>query len=368
MKKILSFFAFAAMVFSFAACGGEPEIKSLQVKANALWTKAQVIITPSNSAATYFYNYAKASEVEAVGLEQYVTNQLASKPWEEWESSERFDQGKQKKVLQLLSAQTKYILYVCFVEKYNNEEDEGKVYAKIAGDIVPQEFTTTRYWLLNGEFTVNANNKKVQFNSANSRWQNGSLHANDADQWSCFGRTQAPEPYDLLDKSVCITDANREYVLSGPEWWYLFMERPRAEELFAHGTVNNITGLIVLPDNWETPEGVKLITDKELGILRASSFATQYFNDDINGYSKNKYTKEEWADLEYAGAVFLPAAGMGGLNKNVKGYYWSRTGAGTGSNIFRFERNLVDLTFTKNSTYDTNGSKMSLRLVREVGK
>ena len=62
MKKLLSFFAFVAIVLTFAACGGnEPEPKDFTVKMNTLTaTDASFTITPMDEEADYFwYVYPK---------------------------------------------------------------------------------------------------------------------------------------------------------------------------------------------------------------------------------------------------------------------------------------------------------------------
>ena len=92
--------------------------------------------------------------------------------------------------------------------------------------------------------------------------------------------------------------------LSKNEWDYLINTRENAATLRAFATVNNVKGLILLPDDWTeaTPAGT--------------------------------FTAEEWATLEAAGAVFLPAAGQLSFtytnSKDVTTYteggkYWTST-------------------------------------------
>ncbi|MBP5371745.1 MAG: hypothetical protein J6Y55_07475 [Bacteroidales bacterium] len=78
--------------------------------------------------------------------------------------------------------------------------------------------------------------------------------------------------------------------LTDDEWQYLISGRAQASRLMGQGRVNNVNGLILLPDGWETPSSVK-------------------FTYDPGNYSTNVYSLDEWTVMESYGAVFLPAAG-----------------------------------------------------------
>jgi uncharacterized protein (TIGR02145 family) len=75
--------------------------------------------------------------------------------------------------------------------------------------------------------------------------------------------------------------------------------------------VNNVNGVILLPDNW------------------SSSYYTLYnTNDRFSSFSSNVISSSTWTySLEAHGAVFLPAAGdrdgtsVSSVGRN--GYYWS---------------------------------------------
>ena len=77
--------------------------------------------------------------------------------------------------------------------------------------------------------------------------------------------------------------------------------------LQGEATVNGVSGLVLLPDDWTMPSGI-------------------IFNSGY-GFDKNTYTVSEWAKMEEYGAVFLPAAGSRvGTNLRLvgnKGIYWS---------------------------------------------
>lgn len=102
------------------------------------------------------------------------------------------------------------------------------------------------------------------------------------------------------------------------EWTYLLSERENAATLKSFATVNGVKGLVLLPDEWNAPDGV--IISEEM-------------------------TAEQWATIENTGAVFLPAAGTLTVNMdsktvatvndvNVVGSYWSSTPSETDVNAF----------------------------------
>jgi hypothetical protein len=108
--------------------------------------------------------------------------------------------------------------------------------------------------------------------------------------------------------------------LSYSEWDYIFRGRANAAQLFAQGTVNGVFGTIILPDEWILPRGVTFVD------ASTASFSSNYYN---KVPVSNTYTLEEWAIMEKAGAVFLPAAGYrNGWNvysTTTYGRYWSCT-------------------------------------------
>ncbi|MCQ2959869.1 MAG: hypothetical protein MJ198_06750 [Bacteroidales bacterium] len=96
--------------------------------------------------------------------------------------------------------------------------------------------------------------------------------------------------------------------LTYDEWYYLLSERTDASSLKGSATVNGVTGIVLLPDNWTTPAGIT-------------------FTNGMNGFNSNTYTTSDWSKMEANGAVFLPAAGIR-LGTDVNGvgsygYYWS---------------------------------------------
>lgn len=96
--------------------------------------------------------------------------------------------------------------------------------------------------------------------------------------------------------------------LSSAEWNYLFKTRKNAQFLWSQGTVNEVVGMIILPDNFKKPSDI--------------SWTYQ-----ANNWTTNTYTTEQWATLEALGAVFLPASGdrQGAylFEMQNEGRYWS---------------------------------------------
>lgn len=97
--------------------------------------------------------------------------------------------------------------------------------------------------------------------------------------------------------------------LTKDEWTYLLQTRANAAQRYAFAKVNNINGLILLPDTWNAPSGISI------------TFGTDFTN--------NQYTLVQWQQLEGAGAIFLPQTGN--LTNQFKaanlttGYYWTAT-------------------------------------------
>ena len=115
--------------------------------------------------------------------------------------------------------------------------------------------------------------------------------------------------------------------LTAAEWEYVFERRANADSLFGFGSVNGTNGLILLPDGWTLPAGSTFVPGTENGFVDKGT----YYQCTGDAYASNSYTENQWAPMEAAGAVFLPAAGSR-WSKNVsevneKGYYWSATPA-----------------------------------------
>lgn len=120
--------------------------------------------------------------------------------------------------------------------------------------------------------------------------------------------------------------------LTKDEWSYLLLERSNSNKLYGHGQVNGKNGLIILPDDWSLPPAL-------------------LFSPGVSSW-QNIYDEKQWAKMETAGAVFLPAAGMrnGSSVYHVlgSGVYWTSTSMGYsnvqfGSYAFYFGYNMINL-------------------------
>ncbi len=133
--------------------------------------------------------------------------------------------------------------------------------------------------------------------------------------------------------------------LSSNEWNYLFNIRANASSKYGSGKVNGIGGEIILPDEFEIPQGMT-------------------FTPGQNNW-QNVYSLSEWSLMENAGAVFLPAsARRNGATIDRNGYccYWSSSPSYNGYyNAYR----LYCVSHTVYTTFgDYRHYGMSVRLVQ----
>lgn len=100
--------------------------------------------------------------------------------------------------------------------------------------------------------------------------------------------------------------------LTRDEWIYVFNTRSTASGIrYAKARVNNVNGVILVPDNWSS-----------------STYTLNSTNSSGASYSNNPITQSAWENtLEPAGCVFLPAAGSRGgtsvYGVGSVGYFWS---------------------------------------------
>ena len=138
--------------------------------------------------------------------------------------------------------------------------------------------------------------------------------------------------------------------LTAEEWAYLLGNRGSASYAKAN-LMGEHYGLILLPDDYEHPSGLAAIEGlNEVG---------------DESWSANQYTAAEWAQMEAAGAVFLPAAGYRAANNTVtaagaQGCYWSSTASGT-NNATRLLFNETELTASNTNSRSVG---CSVRLVK----
>lgn len=142
---------------------------------------------------------------------------------------------------------------------------------------------------------------------------------------------------------------NQWRTLTTEEWQYIFWERATTSGIrFAKATVNEVQGLILLPDNWNTDTYT-------LNNTNAGGFP----------FDSNIITEIQWLTLENAGAIFLPVAGRRfGTEFSYNGgdgCYWSASYRAESPN------NAYALAFWSNSLHSnyslTRSFGFSVRLV-----
>ena len=184
-----------------------------------------------------------------------------------------------------------------------------------------------------------------------------------SNNWGIHTKDEATTGYTdgtFKDWGKNIGDSNTWRTLTKSEWEYLLKYRTastvngQAKARYAKATVNNKAGVILLPDTYAHPVGVTALTNINE-------------KDGIASYTANTYDLTDWAKMESAGAVFLPAAGKRS-GSNVEyvggcGYYWSSTAENTNrAFIVNFESSSAV------TPYDSNmcGKGCSVRLITEV--
>lgn len=152
-------------------------------------------------------------------------------------------------------------------------------------------------------------------------------------------------------------EAGKWRTMTHNEWQYLLFTRKtfydgvQGDNRFCKAQVAGVCGIIIFPDIYWPPSGVK-------EPIQINNYAT--------GYSYNTYSASEWAALEAEGCAFLPAAGYrSGVTVNeigTNGYYWA-------SDNYR-ENEAFELCFTRHSVMESKSSSFNggaLHSVRHRG-
>lgn len=168
-------------------------------------------------------------------------------------------------------------------------------------------------------FTI-ANGTQVHFSKGNLKRVDGtwSFHTHQYDILNSWTSTSCDLFYwettgNYGSNEVCVTSSGTPsdvvdwgttmgigwHTLTGKisgEWYYLFNYRDNADAKHGFTTINvngnAKVGYVVLPDHWTLPTGCDFTSDRS------------------NYYNSNIYDEDQWAKMEAAGAVFLPAAGV----------------------------------------------------------
>ena len=140
---------------------------------------------------------------------------------------------------------------------------------------------------------------------------------------------------------------NQWRTLPTNEWNYVFNTRSTASGIrYAKANVNNVNGVILLPDDWRT-----------------STYSLNNTNDKEASFTSNTLTASQWDVLEQHGAIFLSAAGSrsGTSISDVGniGRYWSASHDGQ---QYAYSWNFSDSNLSRSGYRRHNG--FSVRLVR----
>jgi hypothetical protein len=147
--------------------------------------------------------------------------------------------------------------------------------------------------------------------------------------------------------------ANLWRTLTIAEWYYLYDARSNYDALRGFATINDVRGYIFLPDDWTLPSGLS-------------------FDPDATNFTTNTYSVEQWAQMQIAGAVFLPTAGYrweGIIINDVSldGSYWSSSLDDTyNANAIEFywDSETSQATFLTDEAYEISYG-LSVRLVHD---
>ena len=161
--------------------------------------------------------------------------------------------------------------------------------------------------------------------------------------------------YNKIKNSV--DEENRWRTMKKAEFVYLFQTRTDAATKWGYATVNDMHGIIILPDSFDDPY---------------KNGGNDAFDGTTTGWDANVYNVENWSHyMEPAGAVFLPAAGQrsgGTLNQTYGGtqikpgdygFYWSSDNNSTSNaEALKFVSNEITVT-----SVEGRGKGHSVRLV-----
>jgi hypothetical protein len=150
--------------------------------------------------------------------------------------------------------------------------------------------------------------------------------------------------------------ANTWRTLTGEEWDYVFNTRSTLSGIrYAKAKVNNVNGVILLPDNWS-----------------AVYYTLNNTNDNTANYTVNTISSSDWTTLEAKGAVFLPAAGVRDgaaislYSMGKSGYYYSASEY----HINEYYGWAYDVNFTETSLRASHSTPLrngcAVRLVRDA--
>ena len=174
--------------------------------------------------------------------------------------------------------------------------------------------------------STNLNVDRDLFGWGTSGWNPGNTYYRPWDTNNSSGASYGPAGSNNLTGTYANSDwgvynsisnggnlPNQWRTLSRDEWEYVFEIRTTDSGIrFAKAIVNNVNGVILLPDDWNI-----------------SYYVLNDTNTNTANFASNTISASEWDTLEQHGAVFLPAAGfrfgVSVKSVGVNCYYWSST-------------------------------------------
>ena len=149
--------------------------------------------------------------------------------------------------------------------------------------------------------------------------------------------------------------------LSPEEWEYVVMNRPNAINLIAYGKVENVKGIILLPDAWEQSEEVPFESLADTAKITYNSIDVLNRTAETDLTVLNVYDAATWEKMEEAGAVFLP----------FTNWSFSKDGEPTGAEYWSSGKS--HLSISKTTIWPDRGCVVdafvqSVRLVKDVVK
>lgn len=147
------------------------------------------------------------------------------------------------------------------------------------------------------------------------------------------------------------------------EWDYILKGRPNCEKLQACGRVNGVNGFILLPDDWQQPDSIEFMPNRE--VTEKDTYDYTVIMD------ANDYTLSEWDKMEKNGAIFLPNSGsrLGTFiySCGFGGDYWtSSTNSYDDDEYFGDDASYLTVCFTAKTSYGLRHDAKSVRLVQDV--
>lgn len=206
------------------------------------------------------------------------------------------------------------------------------------------------------------------FGWGTSGWDNGNTYYHPYDSDDTYGGSYGPRGLLSLTGDYAEADwgvhnaisngSNSTHfwrTLTDAEWKYVLNTRETTSGIrYAKAVVNNVNGIVLLPDDWT----------EDFYTLNSTNTASADF-------TNNVISASEWTNhFEFNGAVFLPTTGMRQgtdvpSNPTTVGSYWSSSSL-TGGTTYEYARYWYFYRSNLTFSYDSRARGMAVRLVHDV--